>query len=355
MEKFQPCQIVKGCATDPLPHFESDTPLPSNIFAEMKSYSQSQGGVALIVLVDGKVVGETYRDGADEDTRFFSFSMHKSVMALAYGAAIEDGFIHSIDDPIGDYIEEWANDPRGKIPLRAFLTMSSGLEALEQSEWRALKFNFSQNVSEVALSLEQWKEPFTQFHYKNTDSQLAGVALHRALKANGEKDYASYVLRRIWCPIGAKDALLWLENEEGDPRFYAFLDANLRDWARVGLMIMQDGEFGGRQILPSAWIVALKTPSANNPKYGLQTWIGSPYAAERSYGPNSELSVPQAEPYLASDVNFFDGFGGQRVYVVPSAGLIIARSGEISLTWDDGVLVNLALRGLEERIPSKTE
>ncbi|MEP0188915.1 MAG: serine hydrolase [Erythrobacter sp.] len=349
IDKFQPRQIVKGCAAGELPRFADDNPLSDTVFKEMQAYSDSQDGVGLMVLVDGKIAGENYREGVDKDTRTFSFSMHKSVLALVYGAAIEDGYIQSIDDPIGKYIEEWADDPRGKIPLRAFLTMSSGLEAMGQTEWRAMKFNFTDAVTQTALTLEKTREPFTQFHYKNTDSQLAGAALHRALKAKGGKDYDAYLSEKIWCPIGAKDASLWVEKEGGDPRFYAYLDASLRDWARVGLMIMQDGEFAGKQVVPSAWIEATQTPSANNPKYGLQTWIGSPYVPMRKYNPEGELGVAQAEPFLADDVIFFDGFGGQRVYIVKSAGLVIVRSGEVNFTWDEGVLVNLALEGLAQR------
>ena len=349
VESFQPRQIVKGCASNPLPRFTNDNPISADVFSQMKAFSDSHGGVGLMVLVDGKVAGEDYREGADEDTRTLSFSMHKSVLALAYGAAIEDGYIQSIDDPIGRYIEEWSDDPRGKIPLRAFLTMSSGLEAMGQTEWRAMKFNFSDAVTEVALSLGQTQEPFTQFHYKNTDSQLAGTALPRALTAKGENDYNAYLSEKIWCPIGAKDALLWVEKEGGDPRFFAYLDASLSDWARIGLLIMQDGKFGDAQVLPSAWIDAIETPSANNPRYGLHTWIGSPYEAKRKYFPEGELGVAQAEPFLTDDVIFFDGFGGQRVYIVQSAGLVIVRSGEVSFAWDDGVLVNLALEGLADK------
>ena len=226
--------------------------------------------------------------------------------------------------------------------------MSSGLEGMSQTEWRAMKFNFTDAVTDIALSLAQTREPFTQFHYKNTDSQLAGVALRRALTAQGGIDYDAYLSEKIWCPIGAKDASLWLTNEGGDPRFYAFLDASLSDWARIGLLIMQDGKFGEAQILPSTWIEAIETPSANNRRYGLQTWIGSPYEKERQYFPGGELSVAQAEPFLAEDVIFFDGFGGQRVYIVQSAGLVIVRSGEVSFDWDDGVLVNLALEGMAD-------
>ena len=347
VEKFQPRQIVKGCGATELPRYDQNNPLSPATVSAMNAYSADEGGVGLMVLVHGRIAAESYREGASMQTRAFSFSMHKSVLALAYGAALAEGIIASIDDPIGKYLSEWADDSRGEIPLRAFLTMSSGLEKLQQTEWRSIQFNFSDHVTDIALDLQPTREPFTQFYYKNTDSQLAGAALSRALQAHGEQDYASFLSSRIWCPIGAQDALLWPEKPGGDPRFYAFLDARLRDWARVGLLVMNQGTFAGKQIVPGNWIEAIETPSVNNPRYGIQTWLGSPYEPARSYAPDRALQVPQAEPYVADDVVFFDGFGGQRVYIVRSAGLVIVRSGEVSFTWDDGVLVNLALNDLQ--------
>lgn len=346
VDMFQPRRVVNGCDQGPLPTYGANSPLPQSVFDAMKAYSDSEGAVGFMVLVDGKVVGETYRDGADEDTRTLSYSMHKSVMGLAYGAAVADGIIGSIDDPVGQYITEWENDPRGKTPIRAFLNMSSGLENPGFTDLRALKVNFSDDVTKTVLSLPQIHEPFEVFHYKGPDSQVAGVALKRAIEAAGNASYAAYLSEKIWCPIGAKDALLWPENETGDPRFYAYLDASLSDWARVGLMIGNDGQFNGKTVLPASWIDTIKVPSSTNPNYGLQTWIGSPYTPMRTYAPEGGVGVTHSAPYLADDVIFFDGFGGQRVYVVPSANLVIARSGDVSFTFDDAILVNLALEGL---------
>jgi hypothetical protein len=76
-------------------------------------------------------------------------------------------------------------------------------------------------------------------------------------------------------------------------------------------------------------------------------WRGSPWLKARRYSKEVAMTVPQREAFLAEDVVYFDGFGGQRVYVVPSAGLVIARAGEPVQDWDESALVNLALRGLK--------
>ena len=89
-----------------------------------------------------------------------------------------------------------------------------------------------------------------------------------------------------------------------------------------------------------------RAPGDLNASYGLNVWLGRNWQPERHYGPTTAFTVPHAEPYLASDVVFFDGFGGQRVYVVPSAGLVVARFGEVDMTYDDSIIVNTLLRGL---------
>jgi len=347
VEIFQPRAIVKGCFDTPLESYGADNPLPAAAFAKMKAYGDSQGGVGLMVLIDGKIAGEAYSGDADQSTRTFSYSMHKSVMGLLYGAALEDGIIGSIDDPIGRYLEGWRGDPRGEIPLRAFLTMSSGLESPGFTTLRGLRVNFSSVVTKATMTSPIQRPAFEEFQYKGVDSQLAGAALNAALKAAGKGPYRDYLSEKIWCPIGARDALIFPESKNGDPRFFAYLDATLRDWARVGLMVMNGGAFDGQQLLPEGWIETATTSSATNPIYGLQIWRGSPYVAERAYSRTSPVRVKQKEPFLADDVVYFDGFGGQRVYVVPSADMVIVRSGEPSYSWDESTLVNLALRALQ--------
>ena len=84
-------------------------------------------------------------------------------------------------------------------------------------------------------------------------------------------------------------------------------------------------------------------PSKANANYGLQVWLGSPWAAQRRYSAENPILITHSAPYLADDVLFFDGFGGQRVYVIPSRGITIARTGFTNLAYDDAVIVNAVL------------
>jgi CubicO group peptidase (beta-lactamase class C family) len=206
---------------------------------------------------------------------------------------------------------------------------------------------FGPGITEAALALPVEKPFDTEFKYNNANSQIVGAALSAGLAKKGET-YAQYLSRRLWCPLGNAPASLWVE-APGKPRFYAGINASLRDWARVGEMIRLEGRVGEEQLVPGAWVRAMAAPSTANPGYGWQIWRGSPWVAQRRYSPEASLAVPHSAAYAADDVLFLDGFGGQRVYVVPSAGLVIARTGETDLTWDDAMLVNLALGGLPRK------
>jgi len=100
----------------------------------------------------------------------------------------------------------------------------------------------------------------------------------------------------------------------------------------------------GQQVVPAAWIEAMLRPSAGNANYGYQTWLGTEYVEQRAYNRTVSVTAYHSEPFVADDIVFLDGFGGQRVYVVPSQRLVIVRTGMPQLDWDDARLPNLVLR-----------
>lgn len=346
VSKFTPTETVKGCPGTPLVSAPQDT-LPADTFAAMKDWSDKHGGVGLLVLVDGKVAGEAYKAGVNAETRTHSNSMHKSVVAMMMGAAIADGVVRSVDDPVGDYIPRLKDDPRERITLRQLLSMASGLKNPSMAKMDTAAFELMLgNVSDAALSLPQTGKA-GEFNYNNGNLQLAGTALANALERAGKGRYAAYLSQKVWCPLGNRDGQLWLEYAGGQPRYFAYLNSALRDWARVGELVRRKGEWNGQQLIPAEWIAAITAPSPGNANYGLGLWLGNPWNKARRYSREVSMIVPQREAFLADDVIYFDGFGGQRVYIVPSAGLVIARAGEPGGDWDESALVNLALRGMK--------
>jgi CubicO group peptidase (beta-lactamase class C family) len=346
VSKFTPAETVKGCPGPALAEAPAGTLSPAS-FAAMRDWSNKHGGVGLLVLVDGQIAGEAYASGVTAATRTQSNSMHKSVVAMLLGAALADGTIKSADDPVGLYIPAFKDDPRGQITLRQLLAMASGLKnpSMTKMDSAAIELMLG-DVSEAALSLPSEGKPGT-FNYNNANMQLAGTALANAIRNAGKGRYANYLAQKIWCPLGNSDAQLWLEFEGGQPRYFAYLNAGLRDWAKVGELLRRKGEWNGEQLIPAAWIAAITAPSPGNPNYGMGIWRGSPWLKARRYSKEVAMTVPQREAFLAEDVVYFDGFGGQRVYVVPSAGLVIARAGEPVQDWDESAQVNLALKGLK--------
>lgn len=347
IEKFAPREKVKGCPGPAFAFPQPDKAALSGVVKAMEDYSDSQNGRGLIVLYKGRLAYENYR-GIARSAPTLSMSMHKTVVALMMGIAIRDGLIKSVDDPIGLYLDEWKSDPRGAITIRQLLIMSSGLHNASMSAMDKAAFDMmlSDHVTKTALASVSERAAGKSFNYNNADAQLAGTIIARALQKAGKGRYADYLSQSLWCPLGNGDASLWLEAEGGQPRYFAYLEAGLPDWARIGELIRNQGKVGDRQVIPAEWIAEMSKPSATNPGYGYFLWRGSPWVKARRYSKEVAMTVAHKEPYLADDVVFLDGFGGQRVYVVPSAQLVIARSGEVSMTWDDSVLVNQALRGL---------
>jgi CubicO group peptidase (beta-lactamase class C family) len=345
-----PTSPVKG-------QFESELPptdpyqrtLSDDAIAQLVTYAEQLDSFSLLVHHKGQIQFETYwRDfGPDDVTE--TYSMAKSVMGIMTGFAVEDGFITSLEDPVIKYVPEWAGTNRQSMTVRNVLEMASGLEhhrfnfnLLQNPYGKALRLFIGTDMEGAIMRFDVDTAPGTEFRYNSANSQLLMLILQRSTG----KPYADYVSEKLWQPLGAKEATLWMDRPDGMPKAYSFFQARPRDWLRIGLALKDEGRFDGQQVIPSDWVKQMRTPSVNNPKYGLHMWIGSPHVVERRYNRNTPFGVKQAEPFPVEDVVFFDGGGGQRVYVVPSADLVIVRTGMPSPDWDDGVLPNIVLRDL---------
>ena len=339
VERYRPTYALQGCAGGFPERQEPDAKLAAAV-KEAQAFSDGHKGLGLLVLHDGEPVHESYGDGASVASTSASASMMKSLIGLLYGVAIEDGVLGSVDDPIGDYIAEWNGDPRGAITLRQMLTMSSGLAPSD-----FMKIIFAPDIGAEALKLDLAGEPGAEFSYNNAVTNLLTLALDRALAAHGEGGVLEYLESELWCPLGNGPARVWVDST-GAARGYAGMQATVRDWARVGEMIRNSGRANGRQVVPESWIAAMASPSAANAQYGLHVWLGRDHTPQRAYSTQNPVKVPHSEPFLAEDIVYFDGFGGQRVYVLPSHDLTVVRIGEVDMTYDDSVIPNLLARAV---------
>lgn len=344
---YEPQETVKGASRPlslPIKPATRNTIAPEAAAAAI-AYAASKKSYALLVWRKGALELEQYWDGFGPTSRYETASMHKSVIALAIGAAVAAHKIHSVDDPIERYIPELKGTPRGTRPLRAYLEMASGIETPRPGDDASVYYQYYLG-NDLNTDVAHWPEtcvPRTEFCYANANTHYLGWALSNATGMR----YSQWLSRAVWQPIGASDARLWLDKAGGSPRYSCCLMATAPDWLKVGRLILDKGKAQGRQVVPASWIAAMTAPSPANPNYGWQIWRGSPHVASRSYGKSIRAHVPAAQPFARDDVLFFDGSAGQRVYVIPSEDMVIVRIGTPSVDWDDSHLPNLLLEGLK--------
>jgi CubicO group peptidase (beta-lactamase class C family) len=340
-QRNSPQEAVPGVERDDIMTGPPDS-IDATALQAAEAYATQTNSVALLVYHRGALRYEKYWPGFDQDTITDPFSAHKTVLGLLVGAAIADGFIESIDQSASTWLTEWADDPRRDITLRHLLQMSSGLDTPPFGTWTGFRITLGSELEETVLGLSLAKTPGTDFQYSNASSQLLGIVLERATG----KRYAQYLSDRLWSRLGAPSAHVWLDREGGMARTFCCLYTTARGWLRVGRLVLDAGRVGADQVVPAEWIEAMTTAAPTNPNYGLQIWLGSPPGKERRYNDRT-VKAFHSEAFATDDMIYVDGFGGQRVYIVPSEQLIIVRTGEALLDFDDAVIPNAILRGLQ--------
>lgn len=339
MERHKPLGKVNGdLRSDP------QSSATTGKYEDALRYAEDMQSYSLLIWRDGALELEHYFPPYTKELRPESASMHKSVVGLLVAAAIADGYINGADDRVGGYIAEWDNDPRGDITLRHLLTMASGLEPLSAEGGAtsdAVKYIFDGAAARATTLNRPLKgAPGEEYHYMGVASQLLVMVLE---SATGQP-YADYLSARLWKPIGADDAYVWLNEEGGFPRGYTALLARASDWLRVGLLVKDKGVFDGKEIIPASLLDEATSSSAVNLNYGWQVWLGAVHEERRFYDDaKTSFSVLASAPFLVDDMIYFDGFGGQRVYISRSEDLVIVRQGVLRFDWDDAILPNLVV------------
>jgi CubicO group peptidase (beta-lactamase class C family) len=265
---------------------------------------------------------------------------------MLIGIAIDQGHIPSVDTPASQFLTEWANDERSKITIRQMLQQVSGIDFDSFSPDITSGFfqlMLGDNIRPVALKNGVLFPPDTEFDYNSVNPQALGILIERA---TGQA-YADYLSAALWQHIGAPDAFVVLDSEEHRmARTFCCLQATARSWLHLGLLHLQGGKLGDKQIVPAKWMQAIRTPGTLQPNYGYLTWLGSNWSKYRYYNRKTSTRVLHSEAFAAPDIIYFDGMGGQRVYIIPSAKMVIVRTGELTLDWDDSKLPNILLRGM---------
>ncbi len=276
---------------------------------------------AFIVIKDGRIVTEHYRNGGDASSRYAVFSIAKSLVSMLVGIAIEKGEIASIDDPITRYAPEFLGTAYEGVTLRDALQMRSGVDFNEDG---APFFNFLETViaanqqrcADFIKSAPRKHAPGTTFNYSSPETCVIARVLE---KATGQR-LSKYMERHLWQVAGMEHPAYWvLDGQPGTGSAIANggFSASARDLARVGQLMLDGGVAGKRRILPADWAARStatdgETGKARREGYGYQWWT---------------LENPDA----------FAGVGlhGQYLYVVPSQKLVIVKFSYWPTGWDE--------------------
>ena len=255
---------------------------------------------ALLVIKDGHIVHETYRNGSDETDRFAGFSMTKSITSIMIGCAVDRGWLN-ISDRIDKYLPELKGGAYEGVSIKHVLQMRSGAYRVEDysnlrdilqikvgSPTASMRDNIAR-YTDAAKTVERKWEPGSHYHYLNLDTAVLGWLIERV----SQRSIASFATECVWEPIGAEaDAYFIMDGEPGVGREFnaAGFNATLRDWGRVGLMMLQRGAAKSR-VIPDSWVAESTAPVPNGSDdgwgYAYQWWTvdnSSAYAARGRFG-----------------------------------------------------------------------
>ena len=283
-------------------------PLPDTLRRELEDY----GTVAFVVVRDGKLWYEEYWDGYSEQSLTNSFSMTKSLTTMLLGKALQEGYIRSPDQRITDFIPEFADDSLGRLCTVGHLSaMTSGFD------WTDTYYSpfdpmtdayYGNNVERLMLRRRFVHRPGGHFKYSSGDTQLLAIVLKRATG----KSLAAYFSESFWQPMGMERDALWTVGK-GMEKAFCCVHSNARDYARLGQLLLQKGNWNGRQLLDTAFVERMSLPHAEafDPgepqKYGYSLWVDAAYRPA-FYG--------------------MMGLLGQRILVIPEKNMVIVRLGK---------------------------
>ncbi len=274
----------------------------------LEDFMIEQKVAGLLILQDGKIRLERYALGHSGSNRWSSLSVAKSVTSTLVGAAIKDGYIKSVDDYVADYIPDLKGSAYDSVKIRHLLTMTTGIRWSENyTDPNGDIARFSTYPIEPGMNatvsymrrLPAEAEPGKKFLYSTGETHLLGVLVSSAT----HQTLSHYLSAKIWIPYGMEKNATWTLDRTGQELAGCCLQMLLRDFARFGQFVLEDGRINGKSIVPNDWF---KTAT----KIQVPLWPGGGYG----YG------------WWIFNGSSFDALGiyGQRIHVDPSRRLVIA-------------------------------
>ena len=276
---------------------------------------------AFLVIQDDAILYEQYFNGAQRDSIVTSFSTAKSFTSALIGIAIAEGHIHSVNDPITDYLPELEErDPAfSQITIRDLLMMSSGIKYSEPPD-NATTYYYPDLRSLALATTRIIDSPGNTFHYNNFHPLLLGLILERSTGTS----VANYLQEKIWKPLGMEFSGSWSLDENGFEKMESGINARAIDFAKFGRLFLHNGNWDGEQVIPAAW-VADSTQADTSLDYDRYYYDDFIFADGRGYYKYMWWGMQRdGGKYDFSAI----GNKGQLIYVSPEKNLLILRFGE---------------------------
>lgn len=287
--------------------------IPAVDFAE-RTYTN-----AILIIKDGKIVFERYLNQTSEDTHFISMSVAKSITSILVGMAINDGAIESVNDPIVKYIPELKGSGYKDVTIRQALMMKSGCNWDERYDFdKATPMSDLHNGAIVenrfrftspALTLKSIHPPGKYFNYSTVETGVLGWIVERAVGRPLEE----YMAERWWQRAGMQSYAFWVaDGKPGTGRVVNGMGFNavLRDYGRIGLMMLFRGKANGQQLLPVGWINESTIPDKSSEPIAPGSFLGYQY---------QWWTLTDSDAYIAI------GLQGQYIYIDPATDTVVVK------------------------------
>lgn len=263
---------------------------------------------AFVVVKNGQLLHEEYWDTGSAAGESNSFSMAKTITVMLLGEAISDKRIKNENQFYSAFYSNYANIHYGnKLTLKHLASMEAGLNWEENYTNPFLpnaKAYFGKSLSEATFRKGFKVTPGTEFEYQSGATQLLGFAIRKATNV----PLANYLSKKIWAPLGMEQNARWSVDDNGMEKTFCCLHSNARDFAKLGQLLLDDGKSENIQVLDSAWVNKMRTPTTlSKGAYGMGLWINNDNPIKHYY---------------------FWGLYGQYIIVIPEKQMIIVRLGE---------------------------
>lgn len=300
-----PSHVIAKGVSKPIPHdsIYNKKTLPKNLVEDLKNSNTA----SFLVVKDGKILHEQYWNQYNANTPTNSFSMAKAVTVLLLGKALEEGKIKDINEKFSEFYDNYANVPYGKnLTLKNLAQMEAGLKWKENYKNPLLqnaKAYYGKSLAEAVLLRGFKQEPGQAFEYQSGSTQLLAFAIRKAVN----EPLSTYLSRNFWIPMGMEQNARWSVDNNQMEKAFCCIHAVPRDFAKLGMLFLNHGKVGDKQIIKDSFLQEMVTPTQHSGGvYGMGMWI------------NNDNPIKHY---------FYQGLQGQLIAIIPEKNMVIVKTG----------------------------